>query len=65
LHGEWFNDPATLGYDDDLSAIDLCRLIPATAPFEPGNWLCPDPALFFEGMKTGQQYSNPKQRPKL
>jgi isoamylase len=58
LHGEWSNDPATLGYDDASSAIDLSFDTRDSAPFVPKS-VVSDPALF-EGMKNGQHTKSSK-----
>jgi glycogen operon protein len=58
MHGEWTNDPATLGYDDASSAIDLSFDTRDSAPFVPKS-VVSDPALF-EGMKNGQHTKSSK-----
>ena len=58
LHGEWANDPATLGYDDASSAIDLSFDTRDSAPFVPKS-VVSNPALF-EGMKNGQHTKSSK-----
>lgn len=45
LHGDWTNDPATLGYDDNSSADDLSFDPRDSAPFVPKS-VVSDPALF-------------------
>jgi isoamylase len=51
MQGEWINDPATLGYDDASSAVDLSFDARDSAPFVPKS-VVSDPALF-AGMKNG------------
>jgi isoamylase len=58
MHGEWANDPATLGYDDASSATDLSFDSRDSAPFVPKS-VVSDPALF-EGMKNGQHIKSSK-----
>ena len=58
LHGEWANEPATLGYDDASSAVDLSFDTRDSASFVPKS-VVSDPALF-EGMKNGQHIKSNK-----
>jgi glycogen operon protein len=58
MHGEWTNDPVTLGYDDASSAIDLSFDTRDSAPFVPKS-VVSDPTLF-EGMKNGQHTKSSK-----
>lgn len=58
LHGEWQNNPATLGYDDNSSAGDLSFDTRDSAPFVPKS-VVSDPALF-ENMANGQHKKSDK-----
>ncbi|MFT4743401.1 MAG: isoamylase [Yoonia sp.] len=58
MHGNWINDPVTLGYDDASSELDLSFDARDSAPFVPKS-VVSDPALF-EGMKNGQHRKSSK-----
>ena len=51
MHGDWVNNPATLGYDEASSAADLSFDTKDSAPFVPKS-VVSDPTLF-EGLRAG------------
>ncbi|MDA8585553.1 glycogen debranching protein GlgX [Rhodobacteraceae bacterium] len=58
IFGDWINDPATLGYDETSSAVDLSFDTRDSAPFVPKS-VVSDPTLF-EGMKNGRHIKTNK-----